>query len=127
MFKTSFDYDLGYIVYLYPDSNKNVGFSELYLTGSKNNFLLSTNILSTGNNAQFAQDLYTSIQYNYPKFQDMDVSIQVGLNNGSFNIEKSQTDIKVEFSKNNFAFITTALNSNNFKPKVIISYSITPF
>ena len=94
------DYDLGYILYLYPgaaDANN----SEIYALASYNNFSVGAWLLAEADGADFGDTLYLEASYEMPVNDESSVVFHVGHYSGDA-IDNSSLDLKVEYAYNGF-------------------------
>lgn len=94
------DYDLGYIVYLYPGLTE-ANNSEIYALASYNNFSVGAWLLAEADGADFADTLYLEAGYELPIDEDSGVSFHVGHYSGDA-IDNDSIDLKVEYAYKGF-------------------------
>ena len=126
-FFQSYNYEIGYTYYSYPDAINPYGlnFSEAYIGLSTDSFAVRYNYLMSGpDNAAAGLDTYLNFSYTKSLHNDFSFIASVGFYSGSVVISGDQTDYMVGLSKNNFTFSTVGTNKPEYSPKVVIQYEL---
>lgn len=94
------DYDLGYIIYLYPGAT-DLNFSEIYALASLGQFSVGAWVLAEADGLDFGDTLYLEAGYELPIDDDSGVTFHVGHYSGDA-FDNNSLDLKVEYGYKGF-------------------------
>jgi len=120
----SFEFDVGFIQYAYPDAIEDVDFSELYTSITYGAFTLGYATLVDAQGSSFGDDSYLSLDADFTIAQEFNLSLHVGTGTDEFYAGESFTDYSISVSKNNFSLGASKTNIDGDDVKLFIAYSV---
>ncbi|MFT5758728.1 MAG: hypothetical protein ACI9LM_003476 [Alteromonadaceae bacterium] len=120
----NFSYDVGYILYAFPDAN-DINMGELYASINWQDLSLKISTLATSdvNNADFGDDTYIEGAYSFDLGNDLTLSLHAG----SYSRENAENfvDYSVSISKGAFTFSVMDVSKDIIDEdvRVVLSYS----
>ena len=81
---SGWDYDIGYILFMYPGTDSDVDFGEIYGSVSKGDLTLGLAVLANANGADFGDSIYASVDYSLAVIEGFDVGLHLGSYSGDF-------------------------------------------
>ena len=120
----SWEFDLGYVLYLYPGSDFDLDFGEVYGNFSNGGLTLGVATLANADGADFGDSIYLSADYAMTIQSDIEIGFHVGSYTGDF-VGEDAIDFGVSASKSGFTLGITKLSQDggDEDAKVYVSYS----
>ncbi|NVK25181.1 MAG: hypothetical protein HWE10_09665 [Gammaproteobacteria bacterium] len=78
------DYDIGYVLFMYPGADVDLDFGEIYGSVSKGALSLGVAVLANANGADFGDSIYLSADYSIDAIEGFDTAVHVGSYSGDF-------------------------------------------
>lgn len=117
-------FDVGFISYLYPDSDDDVDFTELTFGLSFGVVSLSYAVLADAEGVDFGDDSYIGVDASFDVISDITLGLHVGTGTDDFYAGESFVDYNFTLSKAGFTFGVSKTDLNNDDMKVFVSYAI---
>jgi len=118
------DYDVGYILFMYPGTDADLDFGEIYGNFSKGALTLGVAVLANADGADFGDSVYLSADYGIPLANDFEVGLHVGSYTGDFVGDDDLFDVGVTVGKDAWVIGVSKLNEGDDDVKLYASYSL---
>jgi len=105
------EYDVGYVMFLYPGSNADFDFGEIYGNFTKGALTLGVATLANAEGADFGDSLYLSADYGFALPQDIELALHVGSYTGDF-VGEDAIDFGISASKSGFTLGVTKVSQD---------------
>ena len=117
-------YDIGFVHYSYPDSIKDVDFTEFNVSFSYSVFSFSYAVLANAEDVDFADDSYISLAADFEIMPEVNLTMHVAKGTDEFYAGESFIGYGMSLSKDGFTLGLSKTDLANTDMKVFISYSI---
>jgi len=120
------DYDVGYILFMYPGSDSDFNFGEVYSNFSKGALTLGLAALANADadGADFGDSIYVSADYAFALSNDFELGLHVGSYTGDFTPNGDAIDLGVTVSKDSWLVGLTKVDQGDDDVKLYASYSL---
>jgi len=117
-------FDLGFISYLYPDSDEDVDFTELNFGLSLGSFSISYAVLADAEGVDFGDDSYVAVDASFGLISDITLAFHVGTGTDDFYAGESFVDYNFTLNKSGFTFGISKTDLSTDDMKVFVSYAV---
>ena len=119
------EYDVGYILYMYPGTDDDVDAGEVYANFSRGALTLGLATLANADGADFGDSLYLSVDYGIALPNDFELAVHAGSYTGDF-VGEDAFDIGASVSKSGFTLGVTKLSQDGGDEdlKAYVSYAM---